>query len=176
MKTVSSPFIRLALLVSLTTLATAPLLAQGRGSGPTPIGRQGATWQHGLDQAEEREAQLMADLDRLSDEEWRQKALAWVRFETEGAKSSTFSLPEAYRVGSVRATKADVAAQGPEDSPHWQINFGKKPPKSITLVLTDTGSTEVECKTAGAMAARTGHLGVFVHEGMLFCLPRSGGS
>lgn len=152
-------------------LATGPLLAQERG--PTPIGRAGATWQHDIDRAEELQAQLLADLSRLSEDEWKEKALAWVRFETDGGpKPSRIDVVDSHRVGDLRAKKADITRLGEEDAPTWQVTYPKKPPKNLDLVLTDVNETAVTCKTGVAIDAENGHLGIFVHEGSLFCLAR----
>ncbi len=174
MKNLSFSHIQVLLPIALLAAIAAPIFAQGRG--PTPIGRRGATWQHGIDQAEEQQARLLTDLGRLTEEEWQAKALAWVRFETDGeSKPSAIDVNEAHRVGDIWAKKADIARHGDEETPTWQISFAKKPPKTLTLVLTDVNSTEVECTTNTAIDAGSGHLGVFVDQGTLFCLAREKG-
>ncbi len=169
-KSVSCLAPSLALFLMFATLEAAS--AQGRGA--TPIGRQGYAWQHGLDKAQEDLERLEADLARLPEEEWRAKALAWVRFEVDQApKPSRVEIAEAFRVGGIAEDKRiQITRLGDELNPSWILSFTKKPPKKLGLVLTDEARTEITCIASTILETGAGLIGVFQYDGTLMCLSR----
>lgn len=167
------------LLAVLATASARPASAQGRtgGSGPTPLGREGAIWQ--TDQALSLEAmkEFNAGLAGLSDDEWREQAIAWLRLDIdeEGGEEWQVRIEGAHRVGSVDAGKKTQVDTGPGGLLPWIVSGSKKLPRSLSVILTDVDSTEVKCLLRGEAPQGAANLGVFVLEGQLVCAYRGAG-
>lgn len=156
-------------------LTTAPLSAQGPGGGATtsdvPMGRTGFQWQ--TEQALEREAlaELEAEMDSWTEQEWLDKALAWIAFDS--STSGRISVDDSFRVGGLEAGKKIDVSLIDDEPMVWEITYDKKPPKDLELILTDDATTHVGCNLRSAMDLSKGYLGVFMHDGILLCMPRA---
>ena len=112
-------------------------------------------------------------MERLSEPEWKQLALAWLAFELQGRES--MSVSASFHIDQLGAgKKADVRRQD-EVGPTFEIAFGRRPPKELELTMTDTAKTQVDCNLAGALKFESGLLGVFQHDGVLLCHSRDSG-
>lgn len=142
-----------------------PLLAQ------RPWGSRGFSWQPEIRLAQEELAALQADLDRLSDEEWRQRSLAWLEVEAEAEGRVVVS--RSWRVADLFfKKKAQIRPLEPQPpTERWEIRFEAKPQRTMALEMTDVDRTRVACPL-GKLLAGGGALGVFQHEGVLLCLAR----
>lgn len=141
-------------------------------------GRRGFTWQPEIQLAQEELARLQADLDRLSRDEWRARALAWI--EIERPEDRRLIVTESWRVGGLEfKKKARVRALDEQDVPStWEVVFDGEPQRKLAVVMTDVDTTRVIC-SLGSLPDGGGALGVFQHGGVLLCLarqPEAGGS
>lgn len=163
----------IALAVSFVLVAL-PLSAQPtRDPGETPLGARGFEWQTEQQLAKEALAQLEAKLEGLDEEGWKREALAWIAFDN--TDSGKMAVDDSFRVGDLSGKKADIALI--DDEPMiWEISYSKKLPKELQLTLTDQNKTEVQCDLGAASKMSSGHLGVFMHEGVLHCLSRQAGA
>jgi hypothetical protein len=157
-------------LVLILPLAAAAQIPD-TSSGSTPVGRQGYQWQAEQAQEKEKLAAFARELADLSLDDWKGKALAWLELRPEGEEGA-IAVPASFHVGNLQVKKAEVAALEAEGS--WAVKAAKrKLPDSMTLVLTDVASTKVECPLRSAVADQAALIGVFLHEGVLRCVPRS---
>lgn len=167
--------VRTCLILAAALLAVPPLLAQGgqdTGRGTVPLGREGAIWQtrQGLE-LEELKA-FEAELEGLSEEEWKERAIAWLAFDV--AEGAVMTVAESYHVAGLDAGKKATVAMtsDDEDFPEWEISFGKKKPNDLDVTMTDRESTRVACPLGETFRLHVGHLGVFVRDAELICMTR----
>lgn len=181
---------RLACLAGLLLLWTVPAIGQ--------TGRAGATWQTDIDLEKEKRIAFLAENERLSPEDWRAAALATVSFSLGGGE---LVLRELARVTDAVADKKAVTEKsggpvepaevekddgvedyfgielGSEEQARpqeevWTVRFGKKPPRTLKLTLTDIHSTEVSCSINDLEAVGSGTIGIFQNEYVLLCVAR----
>ena len=160
----------IGLLAVVTVLFPVAAAAQDRGT--TPIGRQGFAWQTDIRNDKEGMKRFETELAAIPLEEWKRRALAWVQLEEGGAEGATLLVEESHRVGGLEAKKVEVRPRG-DTGDQWDLVVEKKTPKELTMVLTDQGATRVECPFRAAVDGGAGHLGVFLSDGVLLCLPRA---
>ncbi|MFQ5527855.1 MAG: hypothetical protein ACE5GX_16555 [Thermoanaerobaculia bacterium] len=162
---------KVTLALALMALMALPVLAQGNrgGSGNLGMGRQGAQWQTDIRNAKEEQAKLEAELLRLSEEEWMNKALAWVEYDFAGENQLT--VEDSRRVAMVDPGKKAEVEELTINPPTWGIAWGRKPPRFLKLVLTDVNGTTVECPLAARKKMDAGFLGVFVGQNGVLCVP-----
>ncbi len=160
-----------AALVLSTLAVAASAQPGGRGGGSVPLGSKGYGWQTEQALAKEEAARFQLEIAELSDEEWKERALAWLRFET---SDTGMTLDDVFRVAGVdadaRAT-TEPAEYFREDDPSWIVTYRKKTPKKLTLTLTDDAATTVQCAMPEGEVP-TGYFGIFLHETHLVCFAR----
>lgn len=160
-------------LLLILTLTALPVLAQaggGRGSGSVPFGSRGYAWQTDIQLAKEELKEYETGLQRMGRDEWMAEVLAWVTYDY--AEDKRLAVAESYRVADLDPGKKAEIEAGETDPPTWDIAWGKKGPKAVELVLTDTDSTRVNCPLATAEQLGKGYIGVFVRDGVIVCLAR----
>lgn len=167
-------------LLALGAVAAAPGRAQrDTGSGSDPNYSAGAVWQSEITLAREALLAMQTELDALEVEEWKERSVAWIEVAAAAEGTEEYlTVPASWHVGGLDAgKKVEVELESEYDpEPRWQVRYGKKPPRSLTLVLTDDQGTRVECSLADLMKqGPSGYLGVFVHEesSTVHCLPRA---
>lgn len=164
---------RISSLLLTLALTALPVLAQtggGRGSGSVPLGSRGYRWQTDIQLAKEELQEYEIGLQRLGRDEWMAEVLAWVTYDYAEAKK--LAVDESYRVADLDPGKKAEIEPAETDPPTWSIAWGKKGPKAIELVLTDTEATRVNCPMATAEKLGKGYLGIFVREGVIVCMAR----
>ena len=82
-------------------------------------------------------------------------------------------MADSSRVAKVDPGKKAEVEEFTVDPPTWGIAWGKKAPRSLKLILTDTNSTQIECPLAARTKMEAGFMGVFVLENAIVCLPRA---
>lgn len=160
-----------SLYITITFLAL-PVLAQpgGRDSGSVPFGRRGYAWQT-EQQLEKEELQAFeVGLQRLSRDEWMGEVLAWVTYDYSAEKR--LAVDESYRVASLDPGRKAEVEEGDTDPPTWDVAWGKRSPREIELTLTDTDSTQVNCKMGTAEKFGKGYMGIFLKDGVILCMAR----
>ncbi len=159
-------------LVSLVLPAVARA-QKGGDPGFTPIGRRGYEWETKQNLEKEQLKQMEAELNALSEEDWKTQALAWIDL-APGAAEDQVAVPGSNRVAGIEVKKAEVQA-APDTEGSWTIAWSKrKAPYDMTLVLTDVAATKVECPLRSTVEDQDVALGVFQNEktGVLLCVPR----
>lgn len=147
-----------------------PMVAAAQA--PQGVGRSGYEWQTDQTLESERLKQFTVELDALPLDKWKTKALAWLELRPHGEVGSV-AVSASLHVDRLDVKKASVEALEADGT--WAIVPPKrKLPRSMTLVLTDPDSTEVDCPLRG-VAGGTAALGIFLYDGRLFCLPRAQG-
>jgi hypothetical protein len=154
----------------LVALVPAGLAAQGASDTPTPLGRQGALWDADMQIEKEQMAKFVAGLEALSQDEWKEQSVAWAELHMRVAERR-IDLPRAFHVLDVDAGKRAEVEVDPLDEA-WYVAFGKKAPKEIDLILTDSRSTRVNCPLSDVPDDAQGHLGIFVLETRVLCFFR----
>lgn len=158
-----------AVVATLALLPGLPALAQEGFSAGT-MGRAGYQWQTQQDLARERLEGLLAELEELSLEEWKERTLAWI--ELDGlAEGEGTAIPASHRVASVEARRGTVQPLE-ESRGAWRIVYSRKPPKTLRLTMTDLDATEVKCPLRAALDEGARHLGVFFVDSVLHCFHR----
>ena len=134
-------------------------------------GRRGFSWQPEIQLERDEMAKLEADLDRLSREEWRAEALAWL--ELEWPAPDRLAVTESDRVAGLDFRKrVEIRVVGADELPsRWEVAFSRKPQRRMAVVMTDVDDTRVSCGL-GELFPGGGALGVFQHQGYLLCLSR----
>lgn len=149
---------------------TVPLVAAAQG--PQGIGRAGFGWQTDQALESERMKQFLVELEPLSLDEWKGKALAWLELQPE-SENGGVAVPLSLHIDSLEVRKSDVAATDEVGS--WTILPAKKKlPRKMTVVLTDPDRTKVECPLPAVADGRE-VVGIFLYEGVLHCLVRGQG-
>ncbi len=162
---------RVILVSTLMVLMTLPLWAQRPGdTGNVGVGREGAMWQTEIDIAKDELAEFEAELSRMAHEEWMEIALAWIEYGY--SEDRRIDVEDSHRVALVDPGKKAEVEELTIDPPTWGIAWGKKAPRSLKLVLTDTNRTAVECALAAKKKMEAGYMGVFLRENSVVCLPR----
>lgn len=164
---------RISTLLLTFTLAALPVLAQpggGRGSGSVPLGSRGYAWQTDIQLAKEELQEFESGLQQLGRDEWMAEVVAWVAYDY--ATENRLAMDESYRVANIDPGKKAEVEAGETEPPTWDIAWGKKKPKAIDLILSDTDSTTVNCPMGTAEKLGKGYIGVFVREGVIVCLAR----
>ena len=166
-------------MVSVVVLLLAlPLAAQSLTPGADrrndgDLGRTGFQWQgeQGMELAALRD--MEAQLGRLSETEWKEKAVAWMVFEMDEPRS--LRIPEAFHIGELDAGESSDVVPTRSRKPGWDLSFSGKAPRELRITLTDVNSTEVSCPLRPVLKkSDRGFLGVFVRDGVVVCLPRPG--
>jgi len=163
-------------LLTLGVLTVAPARAQDQGDAPN--WRDGAVWQTEVDLAREALREMEAELVALELDEWKDRSVAWIEISSASEGGEEYlAIPSSWHVGGLDAgRKVEVELESEYDpEPKWQLRYGKKQPRSLTLVLTDEQGTRVDCSLATLMKeSSSGHLGVFVHteSTTVHCVPR----
>lgn len=163
----------LLILAIAFTLPVVAAYAQRRGDrGDTKVGRRGWEWQTGQDLEEEAMKRFQHDLDRLSDEEWKDQALAWIEFRTL-EDGSGIEVIGSDRVADLDGDELEVEPLGSGASAErWNVGFAKKPPKQFGLILTDVNRTRIDCPLRQTVEKDGRALGIFQHAGTVLCMPR----
>lgn len=147
-----------------------PLIAAAQS--PQGIGRAGYGWQTDQALESERMKQFLVELEPLSLDEWKEKALAWLELRPE-SENGGVTVPLSLHIDSLEVRKADVAAI--DEAGSWTIVPAKKKlPRKMSVVLTDPDRTKVECPLP-AVANGGEVVGIFLYEGVLHCLVRGQG-
>lgn len=160
-----------SLVVLMALMVTTTGWSQGQGSRSS-VRRPNSSnfgWQ---DRQQEATKALIAELGTMSDEEWTEKALATMSFLS---GDNSLQLTEVTRISAAVGDKKATTERGEyyrENSPAWIVRFNKKPPRKLTLTLTDERSTEIDCVVDDMVEHRQGYVGVFFHGGQLMCLTR----
>ena len=126
-------------------------------------------WQTDIELAKEALKEYEVGLQRMNRDEWMEEALAWVAY---GFAESRLLVDDSYRVAGVDPGKRAEVEEGDTEPPTWGIAWGKKKPKELDLILTDTDSTVVRCSMGAIEQFESGYLGIFVREGVILCMPR----
>lgn len=167
---------RAGYLLAVAALAVAPARAQDQGDAPN--WRDGAVWQTEVDLAREALREMEAELVALELEEWKDRSVAWIEISSASDGGEEYlAVPASWHVGGLDAgRKVEVELESEYDpEPKWELRYGKKQPRSLTLVLTDEQDTRVDCALADLMKeSPSGYLGIFVHteSSTVHCVPR----
>jgi hypothetical protein len=122
---------------------------------------------------------MEAELSGLDIDSWKERSVAWIEVASSAEGQEEYlAVPSSWRVGGLDAgRKVEVELESEYDpEPKWQLHYGKKPPRSLTLVLTDQEATRVECSLGDLMGeSEAGYLGVFIHpeSATVHCVPRA---
>lgn len=166
-------------MLALTVCATGVAVAQGSDRSSTPVNRPNSSnfgWQDRQREAGEASDRYVAELKTMSEEQWKETALAMMAFES---NAQGFSFAEVVRIRGTEADRKAVfreASNSSAEAPAWVVEFGKKKPKVLTLTLTDRAHTEVRCAADQLLEAGSGYVGVFQTDFELLCIARPAGS
>lgn len=170
----------LTLMIALLVCSADLVIAQTSGNrGTTTTRRPNSSnfgWQDRQREAEEASEKYRFELSRMSEDKWKEAALAMMAFESDGR---SFSFHDVTRIAGAEADRKAVSKEADgstEDSPAWIVEFGKKKPKILTLTLTDRNRTQVKCEATELLEAGGGYLGIFHTEYELLCVARPAGS
>ncbi len=155
--------------VSSSSLAVGQVL-RSPGASKRPSSNFG--WQNRQEEAIEEKEKFLDVLRDLSDEEWKQTALAQMAF---GSAEGEISFSGAYRIGAATADRKAVTreVQGSSADPRaWIVAFGNKMPRILTLTLTDGARTRVRCEVGELLEAGEGYVGVFQTGYEILCMAR----
>lgn len=165
--------------LALAALVAGPTRSQDQGNAPNF--RNGAVWQTEIDLAKEAVRELQAEVDAMDLDEWKDRSVAWIEITpTAESDEEYLAVPASWHVGGLDAgRKVEVELESEYDpQPKWQLHYGKKQPRTLTLVLTDDEGTRVDCSLSDLMKQGDGgYLGVFVHteSATIHCIPRNAG-
>jgi len=156
------PSIAMALLLAFPVVAAA--------QAPQGVGRAGYEWQTNQAIDGERLKRFTMEMNALPLDQWKSKALAWLELRPQG-EDGAVAVSVSLHVDRLEVKKAGVEALDGRGT--WTIVPAKrKLPRSLTVVLTDPDSTEVECPLR-TRPGGTEVLGIFLDSGALHCLPRA---
>ena len=168
-------FTKVATVLALMTFLTLPLWAQGGGgnpgSGNVGMGRRGAVWQTDIRNAKEELAKFEAELLRMGENEWKQTSMAWIAYDF--SAQNQIRVEDSYRVAAVDPGKKAEVEEITIDPPTWGIAWGRKPPRTLKLVLTDINGTTVDCALPSQKKLGGGYIGIFLREDSIECLSRA---
>lgn len=138
------------------------------------LGRAGSEWQ--TDQALEKEeqARFLVEVERMSEEEYLSKALAWANFELGDSEIRLTGTLHIQDAAADRKATSEELSDG--ETPGWVIRYGKKTPRILTLTLTDGDRTQVKCSMKDLASIGSGYVGIFQHEHELLCITRGLGA
>jgi len=169
-----------ALAVALAVGTTGVAVAQSAGSrGTSSTNRPNSSnfgWQDRQREADEARDKLLGQLAALSEQEWKDSALAMMTFDS---SDRGFSFEDVVRIKAASADRKATTREGQgstSEAPSWTVDFAKKTPKILTLTLSDPKSTEVRCEIGPLLEAGAGYLGIFFTEAELICVTRPEGS
>lgn len=156
----------IASVVTLALLFLLPVAAPAQE--PQGIGRSGYGWQTNQALEAERLKTFLVSLKPLPLDEWKAKTLAWLEIRPDG-EDGAVAVPGSLHVRRIEVKNAEVE---PIDPVSWRIAPAKKKlSRSMTVVLTDPDSTEVECPLRN-VADGPDVLGIFLYQSAIHCVAR----
>lgn len=135
-------------------------------------GRRGASWQPEMRREREKLAEFEASLERLTREQWRKQAVAWLEVERPADDRMLVTESEGVQGLKVKKKVRVRALDTDEESPSaWEVVFEKKPPRKLVVVMT-AGQGKRETCSLGTVLPGGGALGIFQHRGAFVCVAR----